>query len=269
MFFSWGAFLFVLYTKYPECILWFFLTKKRMSFSWSAFFSFSISEYSDSIFLLILPDQEKDVLFVGRVSFRSSYRNIPRVFLRFYLTKRRMSFSWGAFLFVLRNGIFGDYLFVILPDKEKDVSFVGPFLFALHAGIFRDYFLWYYLTNRRMSPAAVICFSFMAMFSFSTTEYSESIFSDFTWQGDGCPFHGARFFSFSITEYSECILWSRGYVSFRSPYRNIPRLFFCNLPDKEKDVPGSGDMLLVHSDVLVAHRLQLVRRLQAQRRPTG
>ena len=50
---------------------------------------------------------------------------------------------------------------------------------------------------------------------------------------------------------------------------NIPRAFFLILPDKEKDVPGGGDMLLVHGDVLVAHRLQLVRRLQAQRRPTG
>jgi hypothetical protein len=63
-----------------------------------------------------------------------------------------------------------------------------------------------------------------------------------------CLFRGARFFSFSITEiFREHLL----------------------LPDKEKDVPGSGDMLLVHGDVLVAHRLQLVRRLQAQRRPTG
>ena len=52
-----------------------------------------------------------------------------------------MSFSWGAFLFVLYNGIFRDYLFVILPDKEKDVSFVGPFLFVLRNEIFRVYFV--------------------------------------------------------------------------------------------------------------------------------
>jgi hypothetical protein len=57
------------------------------------FFAFSITEYSEIIFV-ILPDKEKDVLLVR------------------------------AFLFILRNEIFREY-FVILPDKEKDVLFLG------------------------------------------------------------------------------------------------------------------------------------------------
>ena len=39
------------------------------------------------------------------------------------------------------------------------------------------------------------------------------------------------------------------------------------VPDKKKDIAGTVDMLLVHGDVLVADRLQLVDRLLLQGNP--
>jgi len=78
----------------------------------------------------------------------------------------------------------------------------------------------FYLTKSRISPAAMICFSFIA--------------------GENFPLLPRKFSG-----------------------------FFNVLPDKEQNIPGSRDMLLVHGDVLVSHGLQLLGRFQAQRCPEG